>query len=171
MNSRSLRSRPLADNEAERLDELRALEVLDTPQERSFDGIVEIAAELLDAPMAAVTLVDEDRQWFKAETGIGCEETDLDVSFCSHTILGKDTMVVEDATQDARFRDNPLVTGPVGIRFYVGVPLRTLKGLCVGALCVLDVRPRKIAPRVLRLLERLAALAVDALEAGRRRKR
>ncbi len=158
---------PLPFEEKARLQELRNLWVLDTPNERAFDGISEIAAELLHAPIAAVTLVDEFRQWFKAEVGLGCEETGRDVSFCAHAILKTETMVVEDATQDPRFRDNPLVTGPLGIRFYAGVPLRTPRGHNVGALCVMDTRPRHIEPRLLRLLERLASLAVDALESSR----
>jgi GAF domain-containing protein len=162
---------PIPADEAKRLEDLRELEVLDTPRESSFDGIAEIAAELFDAPMAAVTLIDEDRQWFKSETGLDCEETGREVSMGAYAILGTETMVVEDASKDDRFHDNPLVKEPGGIRFYVGVPLRTFRGHCVGALCVFDTHARKAPIRLIRLLERLASLAVDALEHGRRIRR
>lgn len=158
----------LPKDEAGRLRDLWSLEALDTPGEASFDGIVEIAAALFDAPMAFVTLLDGDRQWFKAKVGLDCQETGREISFCAHTILGIDAMVVEDATKDPRFCDNPLVVGDVGVRFYAGIPLRTHRGHCVGALCVIDTAPRKAPPRLLRLLERLASLTVDALERGRR---
>ena len=159
---------PEPHDEAERLQDLRSLNVLDTPSEPVFDSIVEIAAGLIDTPMAAVTLVDGDRQWFKSETGIDCEEIGREVSFCAHTILGDEPMVVEDALKDPRFQDSPLVAGPIGIRFYAGVPLRTNAGQNVGALCVADTHPRKVTPCLVRLLERLASLAVYALERRRR---
>lgn len=160
---------PVPNDEAERLKDLWSLAELDTPGERSFDAVVEVAAKLFDAPMAAVTLVDADRQWFKASVGLPCEETGREVSLCAHTILRQDTMVVEDASQDPRFCDNPIVVGDGGLRFYAGVPLQTYQGHCVGALCVMDTRPRQVEPSMLRLLERLAGVVVDALECGRSR--
>jgi GAF domain-containing protein len=106
--------------EAERLAALHDYEILDTEPERAFDEIVDLVATLFDAPIAVVNLIDEGRQWFKAEKGLGVRETPLDTSFCAHAILEADRMVVPDATQDPRFVCNPLVTEAPGLRFYAG---------------------------------------------------
>ena len=158
---------PVPPTERARLRELRSLDVLDTPSEEPYDGLVEIAAALFETPMAFLSLVAEDVQWFKAKVGVEVCGTGRDIAFCAHAILGTRAMVVEDATLDPRFRDNPLVTGEPGIRFYAGAPLVTSAGESVGTLCVADTKPRRFAPERLRLLERLARQAVRLLEAQR----
>ena len=129
-------------DEADRLRALKQYGVLDTTPEASFDDIANLAARLCDAPMAAVSLVDAERQWFKAEVGLGVRETPRPLSFCAHAMLADTVMVVTDAFEDPRFADNALVTGPPHIRFYAGHPLKASDGVSLGALCVLDDKPR-----------------------------
>ncbi len=140
LNDIEMLSRPWT--EAERLDALYLYEVLDTLPERSFDGLVEIAARACDTPVALVSLLDSHRQWFKAAQGVDIRETPRDISFCTHAVEDDADLVVPDATQDPRFADNPLVTGPPHIRFYAGMVLRTAEGLPLGTLCVIDDQPR-----------------------------
>lgn len=121
-------------NEAARLAYLRSLQVLDTEPEEACDDLVRIAAEVCGTPIALISLIDEARQWFKSKIGIDAKETEREIAFCSHTILQHDVMVVEDATADPRFADNPLVTGDPHIRFYAGAPLETEHGLRLGTL-------------------------------------
>lgn len=141
--------------EAERLAALHAYDVLDTGAEAAFDDLAALAARICDAPTALVSLVAEDRQWFKARVGLETAETGRDVSFCSHAILGDSVMVVADTQLDPVFRDNALVTGPPHVRFYAGAPLVTAEGLPLGTLCVLDTDPRP---------EGLTAFQTNALE-------
>ncbi|RYF63166.1 MAG: GAF domain-containing protein, partial [Comamonadaceae bacterium] len=131
-------------NEDDRLRVLRELLILDTPPEERFDRIVAFAAQEFDAPMALITLVDADRQWFKARVGMDLAETPRNISFCAHAILNPETMVVPDATQDPRFHDNPLVTGDSNVRFYAGAPLTLPSGESVGTLCIIDSQPRAL---------------------------
>lgn len=145
-------------HEAERLRILRTLEVLDTPPEQVFDRITRVLASTLGVPVALVSLVDEHRQWFKSCVGLDIRETPRDVAFCAHTIHGSDTLVVEDARTDARFRDNPLVLGRPNIRFYAGAPIRTRDGFALGTLCAIDDRPRQLSGEQRQVLEDLAAL-------------
>jgi PAS domain S-box-containing protein len=160
----------MTSDEELRLAELRAYRVLDTPREASFDRVVELAADLFGVPMAAISLVDSDRQWFKAKIGIGVDETPRDQSFCSHAIARpENVMVVEDATCDARFVDNPLVTGDPNIRFYAGACLTNPQGHKLGALCVIDDKPHHPSKAMLAQLEILAKLAVGELELARER--
>lgn len=144
-------------------------DILDSPPEEGFDRLAEVAAFLFDAPIALVSLIDldADRQWFKACIGLGARETGLDVSFCIHAVRSEQTLVVEDATEDSRFADNPLVTGEAGIRFYAGAPLVTPNGTAVGTLCVIDTEPRSPTDGQIQQLERLAATVVDELELRR----
>jgi PAS domain S-box-containing protein len=129
-------------SERERLEALRAYGVLDTPPEPAFDEIAEIAALVCRAPIAVVNLIDDTRQFFKAEIGLGVRETPVDVSICAHAILQRDLFVVPDTTRDSRFADNPLVTGEPNLRFYAGALLETPEGLPLGTVCVLDYAPR-----------------------------
>ena len=152
-------------DEKARLAALRRYAVLDTPPEAPFDRIARLAARLFEAPIALVTLVDEDRQWFKAGIGFGQNETDIELSFCAHTIRDEGVMVVEDATEDERFADNPLVTGEPGIRFYAGAPLVTPDGYRIGSVCVIDTAPRTLdAPASLDALQDLADMAMDQMQ-------
>lgn len=129
-------------NEEERLAVLDSYRVLDTPAERSFDDVVRLTAQLLQAPIAAVNLIARGRQWFKSEVGLGVREMPLDDSICRHALLEEDRMVVCDTLLDRRFSGNPLVTGGPELRFYAGELLKTPDGLPLGTLCVLDTRPR-----------------------------
>ena len=154
---------PAAPDEAARLEALRDLAVLDTEAEERFDRITRIAAALIGAPVSLISLVDENRQWFKSAQGLDASETSRDFSFCAHAILGDGTFVVSDATEDDRFADNPLVTGPEQIRFYAGHPLTSPDGHRVGSLCVIDSRARELTPRDRQVLEDLAHLAEEEL--------
>lgn len=139
-----MESAPKHPQEAQRLEELRALNILDTPAEQQYDELVELAAAICEVPIAAVSLVDESRQWFKAKVGLDADETSREVSFCAHGILDNALLEVPDALDDLRFADNPLVTGAPNIRFYAGFPLATSTGLPLGSLCVIDSAPRKL---------------------------
>ncbi len=133
---------PVPNNEAQRLSALRSLLILDTPPEERFDRIARFAMGEFDVPVALVSLVDENRQWFKARTGLDACETARDISFCGHAIEEAGVLVIEDTLRDPRFADNPLVTGDPFIRFYAGAPLTLPGNLAVGTLCVIDTEPR-----------------------------
>jgi PAS domain S-box-containing protein len=154
----------LTENETERIKALRKYAILDTPEEPAFDRITRLAARLLGTPIATLTLVDEDRQWFKSAYGLRGRENPRELSFCAHAILSNEVMVVPDATADPRFATNPLVTGEPKIRFYAGAPLRTPDGLNLGTLCAIDTRPRQFSADERRVLADLAALAMDELQ-------
>ncbi|MDF1586245.1 sensor domain-containing phosphodiesterase [Marinimicrococcus flavescens] len=160
-------SAPFPDNESERLAALRRYAVLDTPPEEGFDRIVRLAARLLDMPMVLVSLLDGQRQWFKARHGVALEETPRCLAFCAWTILEDRAMQVTDAQLDPRFANHTMVTGEPHIRFYAGVPLVSPEGLPLGTLCVLDRRPRRLEPAELALLGDLAGLVMDQLELRR----
>lgn len=153
--------------EAQRLEALRALQILDTSPETAFDDLTRLARHVCATPMALVSLVDERRQWFKAEAGLGMRETGLDVSFCAHAIRLTDMLVVSDLAADPRFRDNPLVTGSPHLRFYAGVPLRTSGGFAVGTLCVLDREPRRLEAVQTDMLRVIARQVTALLELRR----
>jgi hypothetical protein len=164
---RWVRAEP-ANDEAARLASLRSLEVLDTPPEERFDRLTRLAASLFDVPTALISLVDENRQWFKSTCGLDARETPKDESFCAHAVASRETLIVPDALQDDRFADNPVVTGPARVRFYAGHPLIVSDGACLGTLCILDKRPRDLDARALQSLKDLASIATFELEAGRR---
>ena len=149
---------PTPPDEAERLELLHALNLLDTPAEPVFDRITRLVAQILNVPIALVSLVDADRQWFKSRVGLEATETPREVAFCAHAITQTAPMIVVDATQDARFEDNPLVTGNPNIRFYAGVPLRSAGGLAIGTLCAIDSKPRQLSADETNILIDLAAL-------------
>jgi PAS domain S-box-containing protein len=162
---------PLPGNESQRLRALREYKILDTPLEAGFDALTRLAAYILDVPVALVSLVDAERQWFKSRLGIEAKEYSRDISFCGHVVAMGREMVVEDAQADQRFADNPLVTGPPHIRFYAGQPLRSPEGYILGTLCAIDSRPRKLEPEQLELLQLLAEQVVARLELHRQIRR
>lgn len=159
---------PLPENEAARIKALRRYDILDSPPEEAFDDIVMLAAHICETPISLVTLVDSDRQWFKAKVGLDVPETSREDSFCSHTILDPDDIcIVPDALADERFANNPLVTADPNIRFYAGVPLVTKDGYALGSLCVIDRVPRELKPEQLAALRALRRDVVVELELRR----
>jgi diguanylate cyclase (GGDEF)-like protein len=134
----------LPEDEKDRLEALRNLRILDTPMEKSFEKITRLVQKLFEMPIVNITLVDEHRQWFKSTQGLNITETSREVAFCSHAILEDDVMVINDAREDERFRDNPLVTGNPNIRFYAGCPVRERTNYKVGTLCMIDSKPRTL---------------------------
>lgn len=153
------------ENELERLQTLHALKILDTEPEERFDRLTRMAKRLFDVPIALVSLVDDNRQWFKSCFGLPVQETDRDVSFCGHAILSSECLVVEDATKDNRFFDNPLVAGEPNIRFYAGYPLKGINGMKLGTFCIIDDKPRVFDKEDMRDFEDLAVMAERELEA------
>ena len=154
-------------DEIQRLHSLRECQVLDTPPQDVFDDLTKLAARLCEAPIALVSLVDVERQWFKSTVGIDAKETPRDWAFCAYAILGSEPFIITDASTDPRTRDNPLVLGPPHIRFYAGIPLRMADGHALGTLCVIDTKPRKISPQQLADLEALARQVTSQLESRR----
>lgn len=152
-------------DEQSRLESLWALRVLDTSAEERFDRLTRLARRLFDVPIALVSLVDEQRQWFKSRAGLDVSETPRDVAFCGHTILDDVPLVVPDAREDERFFDNPLVCSEPNVRFYVGVPLKAPNGQRIGALCLMDRRPRRFEDDDLLALKDLAAIVEHELAA------
>lgn len=147
-----------------RLDALSSLGLLDTPPEADFDAIVLLGRTLFTVPTCLVTLVDAERQWFKARVGLELSETPRAVSFCGHAILQRNVLVVHDTAQDERFRDNPLVIGPPYIRFYAGAPIELPSGYRIGTVCVLSPDPRTgFGPDDEQRLSSLARLALNAI--------
>jgi diguanylate cyclase (GGDEF)-like protein len=153
----------IPEDEARRLAALRALRILDTPAEERFDRITRTARRLFGVPMALISLVDGDRQWFKSCQGLATNETGRSISFCGHAILDESPMVVPDARIDPRFIDNPLVTGEPFIRFYAGCPLRSPDGAKLGTLCLLDRSPRTLTSDEIVALQDLAGWAEGEL--------
>lgn len=158
---------PIPNNEAARLEALRQYRVLDSAPEDAYDAITELASFICESPIALISLVDADRQWFKSRVGLAAMETPRDFAFCAHTIVQGSLLVVEDATADARFADNPLVTGEPGIRFYAGAPLITPEGHGLGSLCVIDRKMQKLSAEQASALGKLASLVVSQLELRR----
>ena len=151
-------------NEAARLEALRQYAVLDSDAEQGFDELVRVASILCGTPISLVSLVDADRQWFKARHGLDATETPRDQAFCAHAILGDTPLVVPDALRDQRFEHNPLVIGDPGIRFYAGAPLINPDGYALGTLCVIDRQPRALEAAQLEGLQLLARQIVMQLE-------
>ncbi len=154
----------LPENEIQRLEKLRMYQILDTAAEDSFDRITRIVSETLDVPIALVSLIDRERQWFKSKQGLDVSETDRRLAFCAHAILGDELFEVPNALEEERFYDNPLVANEPSIRFYAGVPLRTPDGLNMGTLCAIDRVPRELTEQQRSLLEDLAKIVIDQME-------
>ncbi|NQT14930.1 MAG: SpoIIE family protein phosphatase [Planctomycetes bacterium] len=155
---------PIPHDEAQRLADLRALKLLDTPAEQRFDRLIELAAETFDVPIVYIALVDSSRQWFKAKCGLTVDETGRDISFCGHAILQDEPLVIPDATIDERFRDNPLVVDDPNIRFYAGCPLRGPSGYKIGTFCLNDRQPRELDDAELKRFRQFAAVAEHELQ-------
>lgn len=147
-----------------RLARLAQYRILDTPPEESFDRITRIVAQVIGVPIALVSLIDRDRQWFKSRVGLDAQETPREIAFCAHAILGDDVFVVEDATLDPRFATNPLVLEAPAIRFYAGAPLRAPGGYKLGTICAIDTVPHKMTAEQMTLLRDLSAVVVDQME-------
>lgn len=150
--------------EAARLEAVRRYDILDTPPDGSFDRLASLAAQVFGVPMGIVSIVDEDRIWFKAHHGLEVEQIDRDPGLCASVILQDDTWVVSDASVDSRALANPLVAGEFGLRFYAGHPLLTHDGHNLGTLCVLDTAPHDVTAKQTEMLQELAALVVEQLE-------
>lgn len=151
-------------HEDERLAALRAYGILDTPREEAFDAITRIAAHVCGVPIALISFVEEGRQWFKSEVGLGVRETPLGMSICAHAILQHELFVVPDTRADQRFVDNPLVHGKPYLHFYAGAVLKTDEGHALGTLCVLDHAPRTLSPEQGEILQALAGQVMLLLQ-------
>jgi PAS domain S-box-containing protein len=157
-----------AQHEKRRLRTLREYRIMDTAPEPAFDRVTKLVADLFEVPIALVSLVEEDRQWFKSAVGLDAGETPRDISFCHHAVIDDAPLVVTDARADPRFLDNPLVTGAPHIRFYAGMPLRAYNGDVLGTLCIIDVKPRPApAPKDLDRLADFAAILMAEAELRR----
>lgn len=154
----------IPENEEARLAVLRAYQILDTPPEKAFDDLVQLASHICGAPIALMSLVDHNRLWIKSRVGLDANETPRETAFCSHTILGEDLMIVADTHNDSRFAGNPLVTSSPHIRFYAGAPLRARSGHNLGALCVVDAKPRELDSHQRQALAVLSAQITVQLE-------
>ncbi|MDR5897628.1 diguanylate cyclase [Halomonas vilamensis] len=154
---------PVPANEAQRLAVLHQLKLLDTPDDPVFDRVTRLVTQLLNVPIATVTLIDADRQWIKSRVGTDTRETPRSVAFCSHTIAEGASLVVEDARQDPRFSANPLVDCENGIRFYAGIPLITSEGYALGSLCAVDTQPRPLCEEELAALKDLTGILNDEI--------
>ncbi len=157
----------MATDEPARLAALHRYRILDTEPEQRFDDLTLLASQICDTPISLITLIDSDRQWFKSRVGLDVEETSRGVAFCAHAIRQPGIMQVSDAATDARFRDNPFVTGEPNIRFYAGAPLITPDGHALGTLCVIDVKPRRLNEGQLRALDALRRQVESQLELKR----
>ena len=163
-----MKAAPLPENEPDRLKALATYKLLDTLPEDEYDAITRIASEICRTPISLISLVDENRQWFKSRLRLNPQETPRAYSFCAHAILNPDEIfIVPDARNDERFADNPLTTGPPTVVFYAGVPLKDTDGFALGSLCVIDKRPRILTENQLLSLKALAKLVSTTFELRR----
>ena len=155
---------PIKEGEEERLEALKEYNILDTLPEMNLDDITRIAAYICDVPIALISLVDEDRQWFKSKVGLGAEQTPRDISFCGHAMYQDEVFIVENALDDERFKDNPLVTGAPNVIFYAGAPLKTRSGYSIGTLCAIDNKPRHLNEEQIKILKALSNHVINYFE-------
>jgi diguanylate cyclase (GGDEF)-like protein len=167
--TQSIFSCPIPENESQRLEALRAYEILDTPPELDFDALTRVAAHVFETPAAVVGLMDMDRLWFKSRLGLDVPQLERQIAFCAYAVMRPDDVfVVDDLSKDARFIDNPLVTQAPHLRFYAGAPLVDPNGYALGTIAVVDMRPRTLTEAQRAVLKDLATLVVMALENRRR---
>ena len=151
-------------HERQRLEELKKYAILDSEPEEAFDRVTRVAKKIFDVPIALVSLIDENRQWFKSNQGLDVCETARDISFCTHAIKKNEPFVVPNALEDPLFKDNPLVTSAPNIRFYAGIPLTSPQGYNLGTLCIIDTKPRFLTSDQIDILRDLSRVVVDAFE-------
>ena len=154
----------IPENEIKRLEKLNSYQILDTPREEIFDNLTKLASSVFQMPIALISLVDEKRQWFKSSVGLAASETKREVAFCAHAINHNNTYIINDATKDSRFIDNPLVTCAPNVVFYAGVPLIDSDGFALGTLCIIDHKPRKLSKEKIIQLELMAKQVVYSIE-------
>lgn len=154
----------LTDIETPRLSALKSYEILDTPADGNFDRLTSLAAKMFNMPIALITLVDEDRIWFKSKYGLDVPQIDREPGLCASAILGDDVYLVENAKADPRCLANPLVAGEFGLQFYAAAPLKTKEGYKLGTFCVIDRSQRYMNREQMDMLQQLAAIAVDEME-------
>jgi two-component system NtrC family sensor kinase len=157
-------AKPMPAPDQDRVAALQKYAILDTEPERAFDDLTQLASYVCKTPIALISLVDEDRQWFKSKIGIDATETPRDIAFCSTAIQQSEVMVIPDTLQDERFRDNPMVVAEPKIRFYAGAPLINEDGYALGTLCVVDRAPREFVPEQKEALQALGRLVLAQLE-------
>lgn len=154
--------------ESKRVEELRSYLMLDTPKDIDLDELTKIASLVCDTPIALISLVDENRQWFKSKVGFNAEETPRNISFCTYAIEQDDVFIVENAINDDRFKDNPLVKGKPNIRFYAGQPLKSKNGYNVGTLCVIDMKEKKLNEFQIEILKNLSKQIINYFELNKK---
>ncbi len=158
---------PIPADEPERLEALERYEILDTPPDQAIDDLTLLAAYVCQTPVALVTLIDRERQWFKSRVGIDVTETPRDLAFCAHAVAARETLIVPDTLLDERFAQHPLVQGDPKIRFYAGAPLRVDEGHCLGTICVVDREPRQLSEAQQDALEALSRQVMAQFELRR----
>ena len=169
MSAKELLKYPLPTNELQRVQAVRSYEIFDTEEENDYDALTSIASMICQIPVALITFIDDQRQWFKSHHGTNINENLREYSFCTHTIAAEEEiMVVSDASKDERFANNPMVTGPTKIAFYAGVPLVNSEGYALGTLCVLDQVPRELTADQKNALKILAKQVIDKIELRRK---
>jgi GAF domain-containing protein len=156
-------------NEQDRLKALLKLQILDTEPDSTFDAVTSLAASIFQVPIVLVSLIDEQRQWFKSRQGLDVCQTDRKLAFCAHAILQPDIFIVEDALQDERFAGNPLVCTIPNIRFYAGCPLINEQGYALGTLCIIDRVPRQMTEQDKTILRKLAVMVMERLNEHKRK--